>query len=412
MFDIFSTENNDISVLELIFMKQLTNKLQDSPGLVLFMEMDIFSFFSGAGFLDLGFEEEGFNIVFVNEYNESFLTVYKFARKNMNLKSPQYGYFCGDINDLFRGDLKQTLTKNVRQSKEEALVGFIGGPPCPDFSIAGKNEGISGKNGMLTNSFKRIILSQEPDFFVFENVKGLWSTKKHRAEYDKIKASFARKDYVLTDRLVNSIEYGVPQDRERVILFGIKYKLLSKNKKEAKAILKKEFPWKSSISFDIMKVNNCIWPTQSNFCEDSILEAPPEIIPELSVEYWFRKNDVYNHFNSTDYFLPRSIDRFNTIQEGDVSRKSFKRLHRWRYSPTAAYGNNEVHLHPYKARRLSVAEALAIQSLPKNFILPKSLTKSDMFKTIGNGVPFLLSKGIAHSIKEFINKEVKVGWDK
>lgn len=178
MLDIFSTENNDISVLELIFMKQLTNKLQDSPGLVLFMEMDIFSFFSGAGFLDLGFEEEGFNIVFVNEYNESFLTVYKFARKNMNLKSPQYGYFCGDINDLFRGDLKQTLTKNVRQSKEEALVGFIGGPPCPDFSIAGKNEGISGKNGMLTNSFKRIILSQEPDFFCVRKCEGIMVDKK------------------------------------------------------------------------------------------------------------------------------------------------------------------------------------------------------------------------------------------
>lgn len=86
-----------------------------------------------------------------------------------------------------------------------------------------------------------------------------------------------------------------------------------------------------------------------------------------------------------------------------MSRKSFKRLHRWRYSPTAAYGNNEVHLHPYKARRLSVAEALAIQSLPKEFEIPKSLSKSEMFKTIGNGVPFLLAEGLAKEIKKFIN---------
>ena len=100
------------------------------------------------------------------------------------------------------------------------------------------------------------------------------------------------------------------------------------------------------------------------------------------------------------------MDRFNTILEGDVSRKSFKRLHRWRYSPTAAYGNNEVHLHPYKARRISVAEALAIQSLPKEFKIPKTLSKSDMFKTIGNGVPFLLSAGLAQEIRNFINKYI------
>lgn len=85
-------------------------------------------------------------------------------------------------------------------------------------------------------------------------------------------------------------------------------------------------------------------------------------------------------------------------------KKSFKRLHRWRYSPTAAYGNNEVHLHPYKKRRITVAEALAIQSLPKKYELPQSMTKSEMFKTVGNGVPYLLSKGLASGIKKIYNE--------
>ena len=58
------------------------------------------------------------------------------------------------------------------------------------------------------NSYKKIILSQEPDFFIFENVKGLWSTKKHRLEYDKLKQSLSRKGYVFVDRLVNAIEYS------------------------------------------------------------------------------------------------------------------------------------------------------------------------------------------------------------
>lgn len=93
-----------------------------------------------------------------------------------------------------------------------------------------------------------------------------------------------------------------------------------------------------------------------------------------------------------------------TFAEGDDSRKCYKRIHRWRYSPTAAYGNNEVHLHPYKARRMSVAETLAIQSLPKEFVLPPDIPLSAKFKTIGNGVPYVAAKGIADTLKAFLKE--------
>lgn len=369
----------------------------------------IYSFFSGAGFLDLGFENEGFYIDFVNEFNESFLDVYRYARQNMNLKEPRYGYYCGDINDLLKGKRKKELLSYINANRKNEMIGFIGGPPCPDFSVAGKNKGITGENGRLTNSYKKVILLYQPDFFVFENVKGLWNTKKHREEYDKIKRSFSRKGYVCVDKLVNSLEYGVPQDRERVILFGIKYNLINQDKNTARKILKSNFNWGTIKKYSLEKINKINWPVTSMFVPDSNLEPPNDIIKELTVEYWFRKNDVYNHNNANDYFEPRSKKRFDTILEGDVSKKSFKRLHRWRYSPTAAYGNNEVHLHPYKARRLSVSETLAIQSLPKDFVLPKTISKSEMFKTVGNGVPYLLSKGIAHNIKKFIESYVKIG---
>jgi DNA (cytosine-5)-methyltransferase 1 len=79
---------------------------------------------------------------------------------------------------------------------------------------------------------------------------------------------------------------------------------------------------------------------------------------------------VEHHPNAHNRFVPRSgIEKMKVVAEGDVSRKSYKRLHRFRYSPTAAYGNNEVHLHPSKERRISAAEAMAIQSLPKEFEL-------------------------------------------
>ncbi len=365
----------------------------------------IYSFFSGAGFLDLGFENEGFCIDFVNEFNESFLDVYKYARQNMNLKEPRYGYYCGDINDLLKKEKKKELLSYINADRKNEMIGFIGGPPCPDFSVAGKNEGINGDNGKLTNSYKRAILLYEPDFFIFENVKGLWITKKHREEYNKIKQAFSRKGYVFVDKLVNSLEYGVPQERERIILFGVKFDLINKNKSLARKILRTYFNWGINEKYSIDRIKNIQWPTTSEFELDSDLKCPTNIIKELTVEYWFQKNNVYSHNNSTDYFEPRSTIRFNTIKEGDVSKKSFKRLHRWRYSPTAAYGNNEVHLHPYKARRISVSEALAIQSLPKEFILPRTLSKSEMFKTVGNGVPYLMSKAIAHSVKDFLTSE-------
>ena len=96
------------------------------------------------------------------------------------------------------------------------------------------------------------------------------------------------------------------------------------------------------------------------------------------------------------------LAKFESVLEGDDSRKSYKRLHRFRYSPTACYGNNEVHLHPTLARRISVAEALAIQSLPAAFTLPEKMSLSAMFKTVGNGVPYLAARGLARSISDFV----------
>ena len=115
-----------------------------------------------------------------------------------------------------------------------------------------------------------------------------------------------------------------------------------------------------------------------------------------------------NHPNSENFFQPKAgLARMQTIEEGDVSRKSFKRLHRWRYSPTAAYGNNEVHLHPYKVRRLSIAEVLAIQSVPPEFELPLNMSLTDMFKTVGNGVPVLMAEKFGRELKPLLEMYFK-----
>ncbi|MGG6540282.1 UNVERIFIED_CONTAM: DNA cytosine methyltransferase [Acinetobacter baumannii] len=363
----------------------------------------IFSFFAGSGFLDLGFEKSNFDVRFVNEFYKPFQDAYKYSRSQMGIDEPLYGYHQGSIEEFLNDSeaASQQLTSNIKAAKKDELVGFIGGPPCPDFSVGGKNRGREGDNGRLTEAFVQVLIKHKPDFFLIENVKGLWKTAKHRVFYQEMKALLEEANYILCDRLTNSIEFGVPQTRDRILLFGIQKNLLSK--KEI------NFPWERYIKFDRKIINQkSMWPSTTPYREDSILDRPLSVtdeFTELTIEHWFKKNNVEFHANAKHHFTPRqALIRFQTIEEGDVRGKSFKRLHRWRYSPTAAYGNNEVHLHPYKSRRLSAAEALAIQSLPKEYTLPPYMKLSDMFKTIGNGVPYLLSEAIAKSIYDFLNE--------
>lgn len=364
-------------------------------------KVGIFSFFAGAGFLDLGFDNtDGFESVFVNEFHSPFLEIYKHSRNILRIPEPRFGYHDSDITNLLKSQAA-ILDDSLQAARQlYDLIGFIGGPPCPDFSVGGKNKGSKGENGKLSGTYVDLIVKSKPDFFLFENVKGLYRTKKHREFFDKLKRKLKRNGYAISEKLINSLEYGVPQDRERIILIGFRSDLSNHqliNKRQSKSL---NFNWEVSTSYSMDALTKIDWPTQEIFIIDSKKDCPENVIEELTVEHWFRKNNVSNHPNSSHYFKPRAgLAKFQTIDEGDDLKKSYKRLHRWRYSPTAAYGNNEVHLHPYKARRISVSEALAIQSLPSNFELPSNVSLSNMFKTIGNGVPYLAAIGLAESIK-------------
>lgn len=366
-------------------------------------KLKIFSFFSGTGFLDLGFEMNGFSIEFVNEFHPAFMNAYQYSREQMNLCKPKYGYFNGDIN-VFLSERKNDLNKWMKDARSDgSLVGFIGGPPCPDFSIAGKQKGKDGENGKLSLSYINLIIAMKPDFFLFENVKGLWRTKRHREFFDELKKKLNKAEYITTERLTNALEYGAPQDRDRILMFGIRDDVF-KTRYAGKVI--DDFPWGKYQTHKLDKIKELPWPKAEPYKEGSKTECPEGIPEEMTVEYWFRRNDVENHPNANDYFTPKAGKvKMEIIDEGDDSKKSYKRLHRWRYSPTVAYGNNEVHLHPYKTRRLSAAEALSLQTLPKEFVLPPEMTLTDKFKTIGNGVPFILSSGIAKTIHDFLEVE-------
>jgi DNA (cytosine-5)-methyltransferase 1 len=348
----------------------------------------IFSFFAGAGFLDLGFEKSGFDVVYVNEFHQPFLDGYQHSRSVLKLPKPKYGYEGISIEEV---DAEVLANHQCAERSGGNITGFIGGPPCPDFSIGGKNKGQQGDNGRLSRVYVDLVCKAQPDFFLFENVRGLYRTAKHRSFFEELKSSLREAGYVLHERLVNAIEYGAPQDRDRIILLGF----LDDSLPEAFDWGVREYPDRTAFEYE--------WPTRDDFLEDQNRAKPNSIPVELTVQHWFDRNSVDNHPNAKHFFQPRAgLKKFEVIMEGDDSKKSYKRLHRWRYSPTAAYGNNEVHLHPYKSRRLSVAEALAIQSLPKEFELPPKMTLTNMFKTVGNGVPYLAALGLAKAVKKHL----------
>jgi DNA (cytosine-5)-methyltransferase 1 len=379
------------------------------------MHNKVFSFFAGSGFMDLGFEEAGVEIVFVNEYFKPFMDAYQYSREILGTSEPQFGYSIENIEAFTSGKQRKQLGDDVSLSRHDgSLVGFIGGPPCPDFSVGGKNRGRMGENGKLSRIYVDMIIQQKPDWFLFENVKGLFRTSKHREFFDELVADLRKAGYALNYDILNSIEFGVPQDRDRIILVGVQKGLISDDLQSfPEDEIYKRHSDMSSLNLRsraIYKERDAFkydWPKTNSFSKDKTLSQPNNIPLKLTIEHWFRKNNTENHSNSQHHFQPRAgLEKFKKVFEGDVSKKSYKRPHRWRYSPTAAYGNNEVHLHPYKPRRLSAAEALAIQSMPKEFCLPSHMSLSNMFKTIGNGVPYLLAYNVAATIQSYLEQVV------
>jgi DNA (cytosine-5)-methyltransferase 1 len=361
-------------------------------------KIPVLSFYSGGGFMDMGFEKAGFEIVWTNEIDEVFaklheagITSWRKARGN------------GIKAEIFN---KQSITDvNAEQIVKEAFpngkpkdFGIIGGPPCQDFSINGSLKGFNGERGKLTEVFFNRILELQPTFFVMVNVTGLTkgnSTKEHL----KTLIKRVEEEYLVDHKTLNALEFGVPQFRERVFFVGIR-----KGKLNEEIVNQSFGAW---FNFPVNKkyngaVTKYKWARAVPYGKK--LVKPIDLPLELCVESCLVPQKKINKIpNATEYFNLYVEEReLKKICEGETNRPSFKRLHRFKYSPTACYGNNEVHLHPYKHRRLSVRETLRIQGVEDSYILPSELPLSKKFKMIGNGVPVPLAEAVANAIKEFI----------
>ncbi len=355
----------------------------------------IISLFSGGGFMDMGFMRAGFDIVFANEYDKVFADLHNegmssWARGHKKRSCP---ITCTEsLTDL----APEYILKTAFPNGVPRMWGIVGGPPCQDFTMRGTGNGFKGARGKMTHVFLERIMKMRPSFFVMENVVGMIMRKKQKAILDTLLLKLISDNYYLDRATLNALDYGVPQYRKRVFIIGLRKDIsLGENTREStiEDIRSFDFPWPKP------KYPNALtryaWPDRAPF-GDNRTNKPKGIPKSLCVQNCVDGAETLPNGNEFFLFNGNSDLRLE-IEEGDTKRRSFKRLHRYRYSPTTCFGNNEVFLHPYLNRRLSVREALRIQSVDDKYVWgPNRL--SSKFKVIGNGVPVLLAEAVAKEL--------------
>ena len=178
--------------------------------------LKVISLFTGAGGLDIGFEKAGFSIAVAVEADSACCDTLKANKPKLPIINKK-------IEDVNSNDI---LTAGGLKPLEAALV--IGGPPCQSFSLAGLRKGLEDERGKLLFEYVRVIRDTLPRGFVFENVKGLANWDNGKALDLLIKElskpiEINGKIYSYTvakPQVMNAVNFGVPQHRERIIIVG------------------------------------------------------------------------------------------------------------------------------------------------------------------------------------------------
>lgn len=169
--------------------------------------------FSGAGGLSLGFEQSGFDIVAAVEVDPVHAAVHKF-------NFPDCAVLPRSVTELSAKDIRRAA--NLRNRRVDIV---FGGAPCQGFSLIGRRA-LDDPRNTLARDFVRLVAELDASYFVFENVKGL-TVGRHKQFLEELIEAFEHIGYHvrLPWRVLNAYNYGVPQDRERLILLGAKKKL-------------------------------------------------------------------------------------------------------------------------------------------------------------------------------------------
>ena len=397
----------------------------------------LISLFSGAGGMDLGFEQAGFNILWANDFDEDATITYQ-----------------NNIGNIMLGDITSISSEEIPDNPDVIIGGF----PCQGFSVANTNRNMQDERNFLYKEMLRIIKDKQPKVFVAENVKGLLSMEKGKV-IEMILKDFKEIGYDVDYKILNAADFGVPQARERVIIIGnnlgiknifpkethaekIKHQKTLFPSSELKPYISTKdaigylsdvkisynpIPLDDKIIYNHMastNVSDKFWARkhdvdQADICDylkswrDKSNWTTKKIDEHFGYKYtaghWFRKDNNSGTIPSPeDWWELKKILHFDDkydievteLVEKEIVYEQSLRITNWnRPSDTITATSPEIHVN--KKRRLSARECAILQTFPDDFIFYGSL--SSMYRQIGNAVPVKLANAIANSIKTMLN---------
>lgn len=365
----------------------------------------VISLFSGGGGLDLGFISEGYNIIWAIDNTENAVATYRANIGNHII--------CEDINKI-----------DVSQLPKVDIV--IGGPPCQSFSLAG-NRHSEDARGQLVWKYIEIISTVKPKAFVFENVTGLQSAKNQQGKIlPQLTKAFRDIGYTISLQVMNAADYGVPQRRNRVIIVGLQddrqFVFPSPTHSEEGGGL---FNLKKYVSVEDAlgdlppattsdgQVLNYLIPPQNEYqkCMRSSEGVTEHIMPQMSQLDKYICQHVKPGGNYMDIPADVNSARIQRLQRDGGHTTCYGRMDPEKPSYTInTYFNRPnvgCNIHYKEDRLITVREALRLQSFPDSFKLV-STSKQGKNLIVGNAVPPLLGKVIAHQLRGYLEDDNNV----
>lgn len=320
----------------------------------------IVSLFSGAGGLDLGFHEAGFDVAFAIDKMPAAIATHKH-------NFPDAESIAADLVEL---NPSGVLAKLASVLSDGEAIGVIGGPPCQGFSRANTKSVADDPRNKLPILYLEIVerLQERYDvqFVLFENVMGIRDSK-HALTFRGLLSKFQNLGLTTDVSEHSALNFGVPQARNRVVISGFKDEAV------------REMFAPQHVTSTDLTVRGAIGD----------LPAPAFFVRGIQA------SDIPHHEN---HWTMRPVStRFNNPDENHPQpARSFRRLAWDKPSPTVAYGHREIHVHPNGTRRISIYEAMILQGFPKSFVLKGTL--SAQVEQISNAVPPPLARALAAAI--------------
>lgn len=367
--------------------------------------------FCGAGGLSLGFSQEGFITSLANDIQDCCVDTYA----HNHPETPRDHIVLGDIKDV---------VKNL----DELLAGrrvdiVVGGPPCQGFSMANRQRLIDDPRNYLYKSYVEVVEKVHPKFFVMENVKGMLSVA------EQVKEDFRNIGYSVECYVLNAKDFGVPQNRERLIYIGNCIGV------DNEQVFREIFELSASIPEHnlgdaLFALRELEASRVKNATETGSIESGYKIeknnIADIN-EYISYINQgktiavVSNH--KARYNNDRDIEIYSRMEQGDRSddpkiadimpyarrndifKDKYFKLENDKVCKTITAHMKfdcNMYIHPTQARGLTPREAARVQSYPDDYFFRGAYTKTYM--QIGNSVPPLLGRAIAQVIKKYMKE--------